>query len=354
VAVGDLNTDGIPDIVIANQWAAPGFFPLSVLLGNGDGTFQPRVDFVTSGLPDSAHIKDIDQDGSNDIVVVSRSTDSVSIHSGNGDGTLQMPENFPTGSNPSSLTIADFNGDGTLDLAVANAGRQFVLGDSVSILLGSGNGTFGPRQDFPTGPGPSSIVSGDFDGDSVLDLAVTNSGTPSAPANTVSVLIGNGDGTFKMHRDFFVGLRPISISLGDFDDNGTADLAVANLGTLQNPGSTISLLLGDGEGGFSEHQQFATGRSPRSVSVGSLDSNGTLDFVVANADSDSVSILLANAFCLTCPADVTRDGELNFFDVAAFLVAFNNTDPIADFNGDGLFNFFDVSAYLQAFNAGCP
>jgi hypothetical protein len=113
------------------------------------------------------------------------------------------------------------------------------------------------------------------------------------------------------------------------------------------------VLLGNGDGTFQPRQDFTTGSNPRSVAIGDLDGDGTPDLAVANFYSNSVSVLL-NQCGVSCPADLTGDGDLNFFDVSAFLSAFNAMDPIADFNGDGLINFDDVQAYLAAFNAGCP
>jgi hypothetical protein len=158
---------------------------------------------------------------------------------------------------------------------------------------------FGPDQQFATGNFPNSVAIGDLNGDGTPDLATANGGS-----NSVSVLLGNGDGTFQARQDFATGVGPRSVAIGDLNGDDTPDLAVANTGTFSNPGNSVSVLL--------------------------------------------------NQCGVSCPADLTGDGDLNFFDVSAFLSAFNAMDPIADFNGDGLINFDDVQAYLAAFNAGCP
>ena len=117
---------------------------------------------------------------------------------------------FPVSDRPVAVTGGDFNGDGILDLATANSGA-----DSVSILLGQGDGTFGGPQDFGTGGFPVSITPGDFNGDGRLDLATANSG-----GNSVSILLGQGDGTFDAAQDFGTGAVPVSITAGDFNGDG--------------------------------------------------------------------------------------------------------------------------------------
>ena len=134
------------------------------------------------------------------------------------------PLAFDAGSVPVSMVVGDFNGDGYLDLAVASAGSA-----SVSVLLGNGDGSFQSARNFPAGRAPVSVAVGDFDGDGHLDLAVANAGTyPSFTDSTVSVFLGNGDGNFQSARNFPAGSYPESVAVGDFDGDGHLDLAVAN------------------------------------------------------------------------------------------------------------------------------
>src|SRR5207244_4864353 len=139
---------------------------------------------------------------------------------GNGDGTFPAAAFYGVGLNPQSVAVGDFNSDGKLDLAVSNAGA-----DTVSVLLGNGDGTFQPARTFAAGPNPTSVVAGDFNGDGKLDLAVTDYGsnddsTSTTVATTVSVLLGNGDGTFQAARTFVAGSCPYSVPLVDFDGDG--------------------------------------------------------------------------------------------------------------------------------------
>jgi uncharacterized protein (TIGR03437 family) len=175
--------------------------------------------------------------------------------------------------------VGDFNGDGKLDLAVAN-----FYGNTVSILLGTGTGSFGAKTDFRTGSTPTSVAVGDFNGDGNLDLAVTN-GDPTgffgdAESKDVSILLGTGTGSFGAKTDFGTGFSPISVAVGDFNGDGELDLAVANFDS-----NTVSILLGTGTGSFEARTDFGTGSGPASVAVGDFNGDGKLDLAVANLGS---------------------------------------------------------------------
>jgi hypothetical protein len=151
VAVGDFNGDGIPDLAVVNTLGNS----VSILLGNGDGTFRPRVDYAVGPTPRSVAVADFNGDGIPDLAVANSGGDSVSVLLGNGDGSFRPRVDYATGPFPVSVAVADVNGDGTPDLVTANA-----LGDSVSVLLGVGDGTFGPKVDYAAGPAPTSDLRG--------------------------------------------------------------------------------------------------------------------------------------------------------------------------------------------------
>jgi len=201
---------------------------VSVLLGNGDGTFGAKTDFGTGSSPAAIAIGDLNAGGSPDLAVANLSSSSVSVLLGGGDGTFGAKTDFATGGSAQSVAIADLNADGKPDLATANHST-----DTASVLLGNGDGTFGAKADFGTGPGPYSVAIGELNGDGKPDLAVAN-----ASSNTVSVLLGTGDGTFGAKTDFETGASPQSVAIGDLNADGKLDLAVAN----RNPG-TVSVLL---------------------------------------------------------------------------------------------------------------
>src|SRR5271165_2554884 len=172
---------------------------------------------------------DFTGDGRTDLAVANSGSNNVSILMGNGDGTFQSPVTYAVGSDPEALVTGDFTGDGRTDLAVANSGSN-----DVSILLGNGDGTFQTQVTYAVGSSPDAIVAGDFTGDGRTDLAVANHFD-----NDVSVLLGNGDGTFQPQATYAVGSDPTAIAAGDFTGDGRTDLAVTNYGSFDSSGNLI-------------------------------------------------------------------------------------------------------------------
>ncbi|MEY4530886.1 MAG: hypothetical protein RLZZ156_1607, partial [Deinococcota bacterium] len=183
VVVADVNSDTKVDIIAANFGGAS----LSVLLGNGDGTFQAKTDHTTGSGPSSVVVADVNSDTKLDIITANLNSNSSSVLLGNGDGTFQAKTDYTTGSGPRSVVIADVNNDTKLDIITANSG-----GNSSSVLLGNGDGTFQAKTDYTTGIRPYSVVVGDVNNDTKLDIITANFNS-----NSSSVLLGNGDGTFQ-------------------------------------------------------------------------------------------------------------------------------------------------------------
>jgi hypothetical protein len=274
VAIGDLDGDGALDLAVANQI----YYNVSVLLGNGDGTFQDAVNYGVGNNSHSVAIGDLDGDGALDLAVANFGSGDVSVLLGNGDGAFQSEQRYTAGDGPRSIAIGDLDGNGNFDLAVANG-----VSDDVSVLLGNGDGTFQSEQRYAAGGVPYSIGIGDLDGNGNLDLAVAN-----ALDENVSVLLGNGDGTFQTAVNYGVGYSPYSVAVGDLDGDVALDLAVANFYS-----DDVSVLLGNGDGTFQSEQRYAAGNGPHSIAIGDLDGDAALDLAVANVD-DSVSVLLGN------------------------------------------------------------
>jgi hypothetical protein len=274
VATGDFNGDGKLDLAVADGFGNS----VSILLGNGDGTFQNAVAYSLIGYPVAIAAADFNGDGKLDLVVVCQRRSQVSVLLGNGDGTFQAHVDYSTGLNPQAVAAGDFNQDGKLDLAVVN-----YHDNSVSILLGNGDGTFQAHVDHATGNAPLSVTTGDFNKDGIPDLAVVNNND-----NTVSILLGNGDGTFKTHVDYATGLVPDFVAAADFNADGVLDLAVVNAV------GTVSILLGNGDGSFGAHVDYSTGVNPQFAVVGDFNGDGDLDLAVANYSSNNISILLGN------------------------------------------------------------
>ncbi len=303
VAAADFNGDGRLDLAVVNGTSNT----VSILLGKGDGTFQPPVDFATGSQPSGIAVGDFNGDSKLDLAITNQGSNNVSILLGNGDGTFRPQVTFATGVGPQAVVARDFNGDGKLDLAVANSADS-----TVSILPGKGDGTFQPRSDSATGTKPVALAAGDFNGDGKLDLAVANQGS-----NNVSVLLGRGDGTFQAHVDYGAGTSPSAVAAVDLSRDGKLDLAVANQGS-----NSVSVLLGKGDGTFNPKTDFQTGNAPAGIASGDFNLDGRLDLVVANQGSNTVSLLLGNG-----------DGS---FDTRLELATGSSPSGIiaADLNGD--------------------
>lgn len=235
--------------------------------------------FGTGDGPTDVAIGDLNGDEAADLVVVNCYSSTVSVLLGSGGGTFGLRTDFATGSEPFAVAIGDVNGDGRLDIAVAN--RE---SDTVSVLLGNGAGGFGLKTDFLTGDYPIDLAIMDFNDDEAPDLVVANHNS-----NTLSVLFGDGSGGFGDRADFAAGALPISVTAGDVNQDGWPDLAVANSGS-----NTVSVLPGECGGTFGIRTEFATGSDPRSVAIGDVNGDGRPDLAVANFGSNTASVLLGN------------------------------------------------------------
>jgi len=313
VLTADFNGDGIPDLIILGSG-------ISVLLGNGDGTFTAAPS-LSAGSPGAIAVGDFNGDGIPDLAVVPAFDESESVvFLGNGDGTFTQVGGIlgTIGGNSftsNAMAAADFNGDGKPDLAVVCAMNGDSPCNMLLILTGNGDGTFmqGSSIPFATFGSQSAIVAGDFNGDGQPDLAVTNSG-----ANGVNVFLNHGGNLTAVSAIPATGASPSSIAAADFNGDGKLDLAVANSGS-----NNVTILLGNGDGTFTAAASPATGAAPNSIAVADFNGDGVPDLAVANSSSSNVTILLGNG-----------DGT---FTVAASPAADTGSTSVsvADFNGDG-------------------
>lgn len=272
IAAADFNGDGITDVALNNDVPLPG--SAAVLLGNGDGTFGSPVEYPSLGYPSSVVAGDFNHDGHIDLAVGSDSG-GVSILLGNGDGTFQAHVDYILNEIVYGLVAGDFNGDGNLDLAVA----------SNCVLLGNGDGTF-RTQGTCTGIGAAPLAAGDFNGDGRLDLA-----TPNSTQNTVSVMLGNGDGTFQAPLTYAMGAQPVELTAGDFNLDGKLDLATANFPSPSQ--GSVSILLGNGDGTFQSHVDYPL--------IGSPGLGNGAGFTSADLNGDGKADLAVITCCIELP-----------------------------------------------------
>jgi hypothetical protein len=253
----------------------------------------------------------------------------MSVVLSNGYGTYRDPVSYSGVKNARWIVAADFNGDGFADLAVAN-----YSGDSASVFLGNGNGTFQPGMITSVGAANTNsyaVAAADFNGDGIADIAVANSG-----ANEVSILLGKGDGTFRQAAQVPVGIDPRSIAVGDFNGDGNADLVTGNY-----TANTISIALGNGDGTFRQSTAMPTSgnagatTNPRSIVVSDFKHDGTQDLAVANQSTNEVAILMGNGDgtfgppASACPDCVDSDLRHQYLNQPYSVAA-------GDFNGDGV------------------
>lgn len=308
LAAGDWNHDGRPDVALTSPLG------LSILLGNGDGTFQASIaySYGAGEQPTNIIAADFNGDGSLDLAfILAAAPSQVAVSLGNGDGTFQSPVSAAVGSSPTNMTAADLDGDGNLDLVTVDT---FV--GQISVFLGNGDGTFREFASYNVVANPDSVALGDFNHDSKLDVAVAGLGANNTKG--ISVLLGNGDGTFQDATLYPSGASsPNSIVSGDLNRDGNTDLVSAT-------GAGVVVLLGKGDGTFGATTTYGAGAFPDGATLMDLNSDNILDVIVSNPASNAINILVGN-------------GDGSFQKAIQFKTGTSpQPSAIGDFNGDGL------------------
>ncbi len=316
VAIGDFEGDGRLDLATSNVVDGT----ISILRGNGDGTFAPGATLAAGNYNQQLAVGDFNGDGNADIAVTNLFGNDVMVFPGNGNGTFQTRIVVNAGLAPSGIAAADLNGDGKVDLVVTNqslGGAQPVTGQTVSVLLGNGNGTFQAAVAYATGTSPCDVAIGDLDGNGTLDIAVAN--CDSTTANNVSVLFGNGNGTFGPALNLVTSWNPSAVAIADTNGNGKPDLVVANSGF-----GNLSVLLGNGNGTFAAAGTFTYANVPLRVVVGDFNADGKPDLAVIDLLTDNVTVFPGNGNGTSFATPVAYAADVVPQDIAT-----------ADFNGDG-------------------
>jgi len=320
VAVADLNADGRPDIITANQQGPS----VSVLLAQAEGGFAPKVDYPLADFPFAVAVEDVTRDAAPDIVAAVRGRffGYVSVFVGKKDGTFLAPMDYVVGDEPSDVVIGDFNGDQKPDIATCNQGERVGSQDlaSITVLLGHGDGGFGAGVDYMVGADtyPHALATADLNGDTFLDLVTTN--LERAPVG-VRVLLGNGGGGFGQPVQYDTASRPLRLAIADINGDATPDVVASTAGNGET--GSVALLRGLGGGAFAAAVDHETGAAPYGLAVGDVNRDGHTDAVSAGYAAGTVHVLLNDgAGALAAKVDFPVEG--NPYSVA-----------IADLNGDG-------------------
>ncbi|CAF1601455.1 unnamed protein product [Adineta ricciae] len=350
VAVGDFNNDTHSDIVVVNYWAGC----LDIFLGNGNGTFYHYMTYSTDSgsYPYAVVIGDFNGDLTLDLAIANSGTNVIGIFLGYGDGTFSSQTTYSTGadSEPYSVAIGDLDNDNRLDIAIAN-----YYSNTIGILQGFGNGSFANQTTvlFRAYSGPRSIVLSDLNNDGYLDIVVGyydadsvaislgygnmtfsnqtlysfatgstiydvtvgNINDDNHPdiivtsyySRTVTILLGNGDGTFIISASHSTGSgsRPLSVLVRDWNNDNKTDIAVTNC-NIDN----IFILIGIGNGTFIESANYSTGEGscPTWIMSGNFNNDNLLDIVVANYDSDTIGVFLGSTYISATREDTYSTG----------------------------------------------
>ena len=268
---------------------------------------------------------DFNGDGRLDLAYLDATASKVFIQLGNGDGTFRVPVTYSVGSVPQGLVAGDFNGDGRLDLAVGNT-----QDNTISIVLGNGDGTFKSQPPVPTAPAPQLLVAGDFNGDGKLDLATGNRFQDSGDTGGVSILLGNGDGTFQSHVEYDKSVGAYSMTMGDFNRDGKLDL-------IFFPGAGLVFLEGNGDGTFQSPQTFpADANAVEALITADLNGDGKLDLIAADYNGGAYVLLGNGDGTFQSPVEYAS-GHIGVDVVAADFNADGNLDLVLTSQNDGTF-----------------
>jgi Bacterial Ig-like domain (group 3)/FG-GAP-like repeat len=363
LAVADLDGDGKLDVIVANQYPAGRYGQevdgvVSILKGNGDGTFRPAVLYDSGGQEAvSVVVADVNRDGKLDVLVVNtclaaacatHGHGGVGVMLGNGDGTLQPAVIYDAdGIGSASIALDDLNGDGKIDLLVANSGNVdgiFWNHGSIAVLLGNGDGTFQGAVTYDQGGNfPYAAAIADVNGDGHPDLLVVDSCWCGADSS-LAVLLGNGDGTFQSPAIYDSGGQDaISIAVDDLNGDGIPDLVVGNTCVDQECSeASTGVFVGNGDGTFQNVVLYSSGLWTYSVAVSDVNGDNRPDLI--SGDNSAVAVFLNN----TGSSDATTTSLVSALNPSVFGQSVKFTAKVNSSSGtpDGIVIFNSPSAQL--------
>lgn len=325
ITAADLNHDSFTDLVTTNISSNT----LSILLGNGDGTFRDQVQLNVCKEPRALAMSDFNHDDHADVVLACSGADEIALLLGHGNGKFEEGLHYPVHRTPVALAADDVNGDHHADVVVA------LRNDKVKIFLGTGTGDFRHGPQYEYGDTPTSVALEDLNADGHLDLVVTNGGPMS---NAVSIWLGNGDGTFQTPKDYSTGKRPLGVSFGDFNNDRRRDLLVIN-----GERDSFTTFLGNGNGTFQAGKDSGADAGPNFGFARDFNGDRLMDVAIVNLQSNDLSILFGKGdgtFHYPPRNYRTKNGP---FAVSSFRVTTSEVEEpglvIAD-NGEGSVSIF--------------
>lgn len=353
LGTADFNADGNPDLVVSSEFAGA----VVLLLGNGNGIFQPPTSFGAGSILHELTVSDLNGDGKPDVAVAANGNNAISVLLGNGNGSFAPSVQYAAGSSPQEVVAADLNGDSHQDLVVAlNAGM------ALAVLPGNGDGTFRNPVLYPcsapngTSPdlSPFSVAIADLNRDLRPDVIVGFSATSQTVTGSVATLLGNASGTLSAPVLYSLGPWPANaahLAVADFNRDGNPDLASANWNDM------VFMLTGAGDGTFGSMLLFAgLGRNEYHPVAADFNGDGAIDVAVSNNSGEGKFRVFLNSACVPppphCP-DVSGDGLVDFVDITSILTHWGTFSLLGDANGDGVVSFRDITAVLTGWGMVC-
>jgi hypothetical protein len=282
IASADFNEDTYPDLVIGSYNISTAWTDIYICLNLGNGSFGNPFPVTSGSLnPYSVEIGDMNNDGNLDIVTANHTGNTISVISGNGNGTFNLAQRTKTQATPESVLMRDFNRDGFQDLLVISSGTN-----QYGLFKGNGStNTFPKIEWFATGSGPTDVDAGDFDGDGILDIAII-----SGSSANVYVHKGRGNDSFFTHTTLTLGTSGRGIEVRDLNNDGEIDIAACNEGS-----NYVSIFKGNGDITFQTREDYTVNSGPHGIVSGDLNNDGRRDLVTSNygaGGGNTISILL--------------------------------------------------------------